>query len=179
MNNPYEAPIPGVVVRGSVNSLWLHQLPCPNCGRNSIGAGRAFLLHPQFRIRCHSCGQRCRMRLERSDWWRIWAPWFGVLAFLLMAVGCSMRLDPFETLDQTMWKHAGSFWRSLTVPWRERIIGISILVLFVVPCLFLSIRALRGNLRLIVHRARLTLAHHRSNSPFSPEIGGEGGRQAG
>jgi len=179
LNNPYEAPIPGVVVRDSVNSLWHRQLPCPNCGRNSIGAGRAFLLDPQFRIRCHSCGQRCRIRFERSDWWRMQAAWFGLLAFVCMVFGCSMCLDPFETLDQTMWALSENLWRPLIGKWRARIIGLSMSTLFLVPCLFLSFRALRCNLRLIVHRARLTPAHQPSNSPFSPEIGGEGDRQAG
>lgn len=159
MVNPYESPTEKNQAQSSLPYVWQRQLICPVCSGHSTSVGRACLLHPQFRIRCQSCGVRARLRFERADWLRIQAAWIFAVGIAVILLVLMLAVDPFQKTEELLRRvtpglipyiEAGGY-QDLIPP------GIALLLLLttVIPILLASLFALKVNLHMVAFRSQL------------------------
>ena len=132
---------------------------CPVCGEQSSSVGRACLLHPQFRIRCQSCGVPSRLRFERSDWLRIQAAWIFAVGMAFAILALMLVVDPFQKAEELLQQLTPGLMQRLESGGYQDLIppGIALLLLLmtVIPILLASLFALKVNLHMIAFRSQL------------------------
>ena len=162
MGNPYESPTTQPHARLSYRRLWQQELICPHCRKAGTSAGRACLLHPQFRIPCHHCREYSRLKFERRDWLKIQGVWIMAVGFAVLVLLAFISFDPFLLLagafrrhfpEVDAWMMAGGYHSLQTV-----CLGIIILISTIVPIVLASLFAVRVNLCLIAFRSTMVPA---------------------
>ncbi len=160
--NPYESPTTQPHSRLSFRRLWQQELICPHCQKVGSSAGRACLLHPQFRIRCYHCRAYSRLKFERRDWLKIQGVWILAVGFAVAVLMAFVSVDPFLLLTDTFkrlfpefhaWVMARGYDSQQTLCF-----GVIILLSTLVPIILASLFAVRVNLWLIAFRSQMVPA---------------------